>query len=430
MAKKLPLEGIRILDITVIWVGPYATQLLADWGAEVIRVETRYNAIARGQARVTPEQAQAAGLTGFGYAGNEPGDRPWNRGAVVNAHSRNKKSMTVDMTRPEGREVFRDLVAKSDLVMENNVPETMEKLGVTWDELSKINPELILVHIPAFGLEGPWKNYRTYGSHMEAIAGHLLLRTYPGMDPGQISDVFPADAGGAGAAYAALVGLFHRKKTGKGQVIEIATSENFIPYIGDFVMDYTMNQRVSQNLGNTDTEMAPHNVYRCVGDDRWVAIACRDDQDWTALTGAMGNPEWATDSRFQDPESRLANRDALDEFIGAWTANQENWDVMKSLQDAGVPSGIVADEADSFADPHLEDRGFFEELTHPEAGTHRYPGIQWKTKKTPNSIRRAAARLGEDNEYVYKELLGFSDEKYKEYEELGHIGMDYDESVT
>ena len=429
MAKRLPLEGIRILDITVIWVGPYATQLLADWGAEVIRVETRYNSIARGQARVTPELAQAAGRTGFGYPDNEPGERPWNRGAMVNAHSRNKKSMTVDMTRPEGRQIFRDLVAKSDLVMENNVPETMEKLGVTWEELSKVNPQLILLHMPAFGLEGPWKNYRTFGSHMEAIASHLLLRVYPGKDPDQINDVFPADAGGAGAAYAALVGLFHRKKTGKGQVIEFATSENFIPYIGDFILDYTMNDRVSSKLGNTDREMVPHNVYRCMGEDRWVAIACRDDQDWAALVGVMGNPDWAKDARFTDMASRHTNRDALDQLIGEWTADKDNWWVMNALQAESVPAGIVADEADSFADPHLKDRKFFQELTHPEAGTHLYPGIQWKTEKTPNSIRRYAARLGEDNEYVYKELLGFSNEKYRQYEEMGHIGMDYDESA-
>ena len=430
MAKKLPLEGIRILDITVIWVGPYATQLLADWGAEVIRIETRYNSIARGQARPSRAQVQAASGGGLGYPDNEPGDRPWNRQAMLNAHGRNKKSMTVDMTRPEGQQVFRDLVKQSDMIIENNAPETMEKLGVTWEELSEINPGIILLRMPAFGLDGPWKNYRTWGSHMEAIAGHLLLRAYPRTDPGQISDVFPADAGGAGAAYAAMVGLFHRKKTGKGQLIEFATSENFIPYIGDFVLDYTMNGRTSSNLGNTHPSMVPHNVYRCDGEDRWVAIACRTDEEWQSLLEVMGKPEWKTDNRFKDMPTRHQNREVLDQLISEWTQDKDNWWVMNQLQKATVPSGIVADEADSFADPHLKERGFFEELTHPEAGTHLYPGIQWKMHNTPNKIRRYGVRLGEDNEYVYKDVLGFSDQKYKEYEELGHIGMDYDESVA
>ena len=429
MAKKLPLEGIRILDITVIWVGPYATQLLADWGAEVIRIETLHNSIARGAARPAPAQV-ANGGGGFGFPDNEAGDRPWNRASMLNAHSRNKKSMTVDMTTPEGKQVFRDLAAKSDIVMENNVPETMEKLGVTWEQLSPINPQLIMLNMPAFGLSGPWKNYRTYGSHMEAIAGHLLLRAYPDMDPGQISDVFPADAGGAGAAYAAMVALFHRKKTGKGQLIEFATSENFIPYIGDFVLDYTMNGRYQEHLGNTDRAMVPHNVYRCEGEDRWVAIACRSDAEWESLVGVMGNPAWAQEERFNDMLARHDNRDALDELINEWTKDKDNGWVMNALQAVGVPAGMVADEADSYADPHLKDRGFFEELTHPEAGTHLYPGIQWKMDNQPNSIRRYAARLGEDNEYVYKELLGFSDEKYKEYEATGHIGMDYNDDVT
>lgn len=429
--SKLPLEGIRVIDMTVIWVGPYATQLLGDWGAEIIRVESLNNSMARsagGPVRPNPEVVRTASA-GFGYPDREVGDRPWNRSAFINAHTRNKLSMTVDLTRPDGKEAFHRLVEKSDMLIENNVPETMEKLGVTWEELSKINPRLIMVKMPAFGLDGPWKNYRTFGSHMEAIAGHLLLRSYPGGDPGEISDVFPADAGGAGAGYAALVGLFHRKKTGEGQLIEFATAENFVPYIGEYVMDYTMNERVHQNLGNTDRTMVPHNVYPCEGEDRWIAIACRSDAEWDALRGVMGNPEWSNDEKFSDALSRYKNRDEIDEHIAAWSRDKIDRTIMEQLQAVGVPAGFVANEKDSYDDPHLNDRGFFEPVDHPEVGNYLHPGIQWKMTNTPNNIRSHPPMLGQHNEYVYKEILGYSDAEYKHFEDSGHAGMDYDSSL-
>jgi crotonobetainyl-CoA:carnitine CoA-transferase CaiB-like acyl-CoA transferase len=426
MGKKLPLEGIRILDFCHIWVGPYASQLLADWGAEVIWVESRYHSV-RGQARPNPK-AVAQGQA-FGYPDKEAGDRPWNRSANINRHARNKLSITVDNRTEKGRDIVRKLMAKSDVILENQVPVTAERYGLTWDEASKANPQIILMNMPAFGLDGPYKNYRTLGSHMEAISGHQIIRAYPHMDPGQLSDVFPADAGGAAAAAAVIMGLVHRKRTGQGLHIEFVTAENFIPYIGDFVMDYTMNNRVHKHEGNQDWSMAPHQVYKCVGDEQWVTIACRDDQDWKAICQVMGNPAWINDPRFTDSLSRYQNRIALDEHISAWTANKDKFWVMDSLQSLGVPSGAVFNEQDAYADPHLEERGFFEKVSHPDAGTHSYPGIQWKLSKTPNKIRRHAPQLGQDNEYIYKEVLEYNDTEYEELISEGHIGMEYDESV-
>lgn len=429
--SKLPLEGIRAAVITNAWAGPYASQLMADWGAEFIRLEDRYRST-RQLAHPTPAQMAASGPAALltSYVDKDPGPRPWNRLAFINAHMRNKLSMTVDMTRDEGKEIFKKLIATCDVLLENNVPIAMEKLGITWEEMSKVNPRLIMVRMPGYGLTGPYKDFRGLGSHMEAIAGHTLIRSYQDTDPGQQPDVYPADAaGGAAAVTATILALLHREKTGEGQLIDFATAENFMPLIGDFILDYTMNGRQWKQMGNTDRWMAPHNVYSCKGDDRWVAIACRDDKDWAALVKVMGEPAWASDPRFADSGSRLQHRNDLDDLMAAWTKDKEDRWVMETLQAAGVPASMLLDEQDAYEDPQLKERGFFEEVTHEEAGTHVYPGLQWKMRNSPNHIQRPPAMLGEHNEYIYKELLGYSDEEYARLEAEGHIGLDYDESV-
>ena len=430
---KLPLEGLRILDITVVWAGPYATMHLADWGAEVIRIESlqHFATSTRGQMARPPKALVALRNTGMGYPDDEPGERPWNRSAIFNTISRNKKSMTVDMTRPEGREVFDRLIRESDGLLENNVSISLERLGITWERLSKINPRLIMIRQPAFGIEGPYMNYRTWGNHMEALVGHPLLRAYPDEDPSRGPSGVPSDAaGGIGGALGFLMGLRYRNRTGKGVLIELPTAKNFVPLLGDFVMDYTMNGRVQTQLGNQHPFMAPHEAYRCSGKERWITIACRNDADFQRLCDVMGAEGLAQDPRFRDSLSRWRNRKELDGIISQWTATQEARPLMERLQAAHVPAGMIMDESDVHADPHVKERGFFQEVTHPEAGTHRNPTFGFRLSRTPNSIRRAAPLLGQDNEYVYKELLGYTDQEYKRFEETGHVGMDYDPSVA
>ncbi|MDA1096692.1 MAG: CoA transferase [Chloroflexi bacterium] len=433
-SNDLPLAGIRVLDLTVVWAGPYATMQLADWGAEVIRIETRYHfaATTRGMIAHPPrDSAMVRQNGGMGYPDDDPGDRPWNRSAVFNAHGRNKLAMTVDMTRPEGREVFEALIRVSDGLIENNAPTNMERLGITWERLSAINPRFILVRQPAFGLDGPYKNYRTWGNHMEALSGHPLIRAYPDEDPSRGASGVPADAaGGIGGAMAFMMGLRQRERTGKGMQIEIPSAENFVPFLGDFIMDYTMNGRVHTQLGNEDLAMAPHQAYRCQGDERWIAIACRDDADWRGLCGVMGAPNLAEDPRFRNSLDRWEHRRELDVIISQWTATEDAGDLMRRLQAAGVPAGQVLDERDAFQDTHHRARGFWQSLEHPEIdGPREHAGLFFQLSDIPNRLRRAAPRLGEDNEYVYKKVLGFSDEKYREFEAVGHIGMDYDPSV-
>ena len=287
----LPLRGVRILDLTVVWAGPYATMHLGDFGAEVIRVESTQhfpNNTRGAVAHPSPALVEASRNSGAGYPDDEVGERPYNRFAGFNAHARNKLSMTVDLRRPEGQEVFARLVRASDGLIENNLVPNIEKQGVTWERLSAINPRLILVRMPAFGLDTPYREYRTFGAHMEALAGHPVIRAYPDLGLEYAPWGVPADAAaGYMGAFAFLMGLRYRRQTGKGLMIEAASAENFVPLIGEFVMDYTMNGRVWQQMGNEHWWQAPHNVYRCLGENRWVTIAVEDEEQWQALAALV-----------------------------------------------------------------------------------------------------------------------------------------------
>ena len=433
MAAKLPLEGVRILDITVAYAGPYATMLLGDWGAEVIRIEStkHFAANTRGQvARPSPQMLSVRQSGWATYPDSTPGQRPWNRFGGFHASSRNKLSMTVDMTRPEGQEVLERLVRVSDGFIENNAPAAMDRQGITWERLSAINPRLILVRMPAFGLSGPYRNLRAYGGQMQAIAGLHLIRAYPDLDLSSAPMGLPADyLGGICGAIAFVMGYRYRQRTGKGIQVEASSTENVATMLGEFVLDYSMNGRVAEPQANDDPSMAPHNAYPCRGNDRWITIACRNDRDWQALCRVVGDETLAQDERFSDALSRWKNRRDLDRLMARWTVTQDPIELAKRLQEVGVPSGAVMDEEDIFADPQLQARGFWQGLDDPEAGTHRYVTHPWKASNTPNPLRRHPPLLGQDNEYIYKTLLGFSDQEYKRFEELGHIGTDYDPSI-
>ena len=426
---RLPLEGIRILDMTVVWAGTYCATLLADLGAEVIRLESikRLPPITRGYMPFPPKEV-IEGLPAFVAAmpGREPGKRPWNRYPLFNAHGRNKLGITVDLTQPSGLDIFERLVAVSDAFVENNVTETMDKLGISYEMMRKINPRIIMLRMPAYGNSGAYRDYRSLGVHMEGVIGHTILRGYEDMDQSSSTNVFAADAaGGAQGAFAMLAALHFRKRTGKGQLIELAQAENMIAYTGRFFMDYSMNERNSSTIGNRHTS-AIQGCYPCDGDDRWVNITLFDDDDWNAFREAIGNPEWTRDERFKTHSSRYENQRTLDALISEWTRQRGHYEVMHMLQAVGVAAGAVMDQRDAFDDPHLQERGIFEEVYHEDVGgSHLYVGAPYKMSDMPIKIRRGPVRLGEDNEYVYKQVLGVSDEEYTELERMGHIGMDF-----
>ena len=426
---RLPLEGVRILDMTVVWAGTYCATLLADMGAEVIRLESikRLPPITRGYIPYPPKEV-IEGLPAFVAAmpGREPGRRPWNRYPLFNAHGRNKLGITVDLTQPSGMDIFKRLVAVSDAFVENNVTETMDKLGISYEMMRQVNPRIIMLRMPAYGNSGAYSNFRSLGVHMEGVIGHTIVRGYEDMDQSSSTNVYAADAaGGAQGAFAMLAALHFRKRTGKGQLIELAQSENMMPYVGRYFMDYSMNGRDSGTIGNRHTS-AIQGCYLCAGDDRWVNITLFDDDDWAAFRKAIGSPAWTDDERFSSHSGRYEHQRALDDHISEWTREHGHYEVMHILQSAGVAAGPVMDQRDAFEDPHLQERGIFEEVYHEDVeGSHLYVGAPYRMSDMPIRIRRGPVQLGQDNEYVYKQVLGVSDEEYAGFECMGHIGMDF-----
>ena len=421
------MEGIRIIDVCVVWAGPFATMLLGDLGAEVIRVESlqHFPTATRGNLP-RPHPSQMDGLYGARFPDREAGERPWNREATFNGAGRNKLSMTVDIGRPKGKEIFKKLVEISDVFVENNAYGVMERLGLGYPVLKEINPGLVMVSSPGYGNTGPYKKYMGFGANIEALVGHTGLRCYRDLPPSETSPVFHMDAAaGACIAFAVMAALYRRRRTGKGQFVDVAQAETIIPQMGQAIMDYTMNRRNQTTLGNRDPSIAPQGCYQCLGKDKWAVISVEDDRQWRELCRIIGRPELATAPRFADVLGRNKNHDELDRIIEQWTLRHTHYEVMHLLQEAGIPAGAVMEPGDCLSDPHLEQRGFYETITHPEAGTHPYPGFLWKMSKTPLKVRHPPPCLGEHNEYVYKQLLNVSDEEYDRLEREGHIGRDY-----
>ncbi|MFO7963235.1 MAG: CoA transferase [Desulfobacterales bacterium] len=425
---KLPLEGIRVIEITVVFAGPYAGQVLADLGAEVIRVESlqRYAPITRGFVpRPTREFVAAQGTIGGGYPNRDPGERPWNRFPVFNATARNKMSCTMDLSRSRGVEMFKRLIAVADVFVENNSAGVVNKLGIGYSELKKIKPDLIMLSAPGYGESGPYAHYLSYGSQIQAMSGFNWLRGYPDSDPTTTTSVVWMDPlSGMTMAFAVLMALHHRDKTGEGQFIEFAQIENMIHHTGDALMRFAMNKEVQKTIGNRHPSAAPHGVYRCKGENRWIAISVFNDDQWRGLCRVMGDPDWALSEKFSDDLSRLQHQDELDAHVASWTLGLDNYELMHRLQQEGVPAGPLMDERDVHQDPHVNDRKWFQEVTQEEVGTHSHPGEFCRMSKTPLSIRKPPCRLGEHNEYVYKDLIGVTDQEYAELQEEKHIGMD------
>lgn len=438
MTGKLPLEGVRVADVTVVWAGPHVTQLLAEWGAEVIRVEprTRIQPSTRGAERAPPsveqvKQMAAMGVTLGAFPDMVAGPDPWNRGASFNSHARNKLSMTADVTTPEGREAFLRLVEVSDVVVENNVPETIDKAGIGWEVLRERNPRLVMLRMPGFGLAGAYKNYRGYGLHMEAAIGHTHIRSYPDETIDAAGDVVTSDAvSGIQGAFAVCMALRHVRKTGKGQLLEQPLAEAFLPIIGEYLLDYTANGRDTEPQGNRHRSHAPHNYYPCREDGDYIAIDCDSDEAWAALCNFLGADDLATDERWSTAVGRYREQRELDLALAEYTRRHAQGALFLGLQAAGVIAGPVQNEEQAYACPQLGERGFFEEATSVATGTHRYPGLNVRLANTPNHIRTGPPLLGEHNEYVYGELLGYSDDEYRALEESEQIGRDYAPGVV
>ena len=410
------LDGLRVLDLTQVAAGPYSTMLLAFMGAEVIKVESCSRMdINRGRARPAPGDTRV-------YPGGEPGERPWNRAAHHVHRNINKLSVTLDLGAPRGKELFLDLARICDVLVENYRASVMDRLGLGYDAVSQANPQLIYVKISSQGDSGPERDYGSLGSTLEQTAGLASVTGYEGGPPLMTNETYPDPVVGILAFGALMAALRQRRATGRGCLVDLSQREVTSMLLGEAFLDYSANGRVAGTMGNRHWDMSPHGVYPCLGDDMWAAISVSAEDEWLGLCRCIGQPQLASDSRFQDRESRRRNQAELDQIISTWTLERDHYQVMHMLQAHGVPAGAVLKANETLADPHLEDRGFWDVVDHPEAGTYKQTTTPWILSKNPRLPAIAAAGLGEHNFQVFNGLLGLSPGEIDDLVESGIAG--------
>ena len=318
---KLPLEGIRILDATDVWAGPYTCTLLGDLGAEVIKVDSIQRFGSRGQ--LNPPDTRPDGTPPVMWAYPDgvprtPGAQPWNRVALYNGINRNKLGITLNLQDPQGKDLFKRIAAISDVVIDNYATGVFARLGLGYEDLKVVKEDIIVISMPLFGNYGTYSQYKGLGSTADPISGHATLRGYLGEDPTGLQGTVHSDAVASSTApFAAMAAIFYRNRTGKGQFIDFGQCEAYMGHLGEVYLDYTMNGRVQSTRGNRHESAAPHGCYRAKGDDSWVIIAVTNDEEWERFCEAIGNPPWTEDPRFATSLDRHANQDALDAAGGA-----------------------------------------------------------------------------------------------------------------
>ena len=385
-----PLTGLRVIDFGHVWAGPYCAALLADMGAEVIKVESRH--------RVDIHRRQGP------YPDGRPG---LNRSGVWNTQNRGKRSVALNLSTEEGRDLARRLVSISDVVIENFAPGVMHRLELDYPVLSGPNPRLVMASLSAFGQDGPQKSYVGYGPSLDAWSGLDRMTAYSDGGPNALGGVFPDTGSALHAATAILAALHDRERTGRGCYIDISELEVSVLLLGDLASE-SFNGHPDKPYGNADPFVFPHDCYRCAGDDGWLALSIPDVRAWKGLCEVLVRKDWATETGLDSVEGRRARSDEIERAIREWCLAREPREAMEELQAHGVPAAIPNTARTLLSDPHLVARGFFQTVEHSEAGPQPIYGPIWRFQREALPIAGAAPMLGADNDYVLGKLLGLA----------------------
>jgi benzylsuccinate CoA-transferase BbsF subunit len=398
MANKRPLEGIRVVNFGWVWAGPVVGQTLGFLGAEVFKVESR--------ARIDMTRNLPP------FAEGEPGP---NRSLSNHACWAGNGSISLNLKKPEAKKLVLELIAQSDVVIENFGPGVMEQLGLGYSELVSAKKDIIMFSMPAAGLSGPLKNVRTYGLSLTSLTGLDSLVGYKGEGPTPVENAYSDPFVGIFGAFAILAALQHRDRTGTGQHVDFSQQEAIMQMVGPAYMDYVFNGRVGGTKGNEHplSAASPHGVFPCAGEDRWISIAVMTEGEWQGLREAMEYPEWAAEDAYATPKARQANIDELHRHLAEWTTGFDDRELADRLQGFDVAAAPVLNVADLLEDPHFKARGTYVEVTHPLGFRETIYGSYVKTSAFDADIKPGPV-IGQDNERVFKEILSMSGERYEQ----------------
>ena len=410
MDQKPLLHGIRVLELSVGAAVPWVTKHMAYYGAEIIRAESIH----------TPDAARTYVPPWNPKLGIQPTMAPhlheWNSG---------KRFIALDRRTPQAPELIGRLASVCDIVAVNLAASTIEKAQLSYDELKKYNPAVIVLHTTGFGMTGPFKDYLAWGPTIESFSGNCYMNSYPGGKPSPSVYAYPDFFTPFQGIIAVMSALEHRAKTGKGQYIEISMLESTVQTLAPVIMDYFANGRIQEGQGNREPGAAPHGAYRCKGEDRWCVIGVFNDQDWQTLCRVIGHAAWAKDPRFSTLQGRLEHQDELDAIIEKWTLSRTPEEIMEALQKAGVTAGVVQTVPDmAFKDPHLAARRFYREFDHATKGKVLGTGLGIRLEEPCPEGLRTGIDMGGDDDYVFRELLGLTSREVDSYVKTGTIEVD------
>ncbi len=394
---RLPLDGIRVADLSWAWAGPFCAMNLAHLGAEVIRFESAGRPDLYRRLPVHP-----------------PGvERTLNTCGMFNQWNQGKKSVGLNLAEPRAIDLLKDFLLHCDVVVENFATGVMQRLGLSYEGLAELNPGLVMASISGYGQTGPYRNYMGYGPAVPALTGLMATTGFVGGGPSEVGVSMPDPTAGITATFEICAALLQRQETGRGAHLDISLWEATAAFSVEAWMDYAMNGVQPERLGNRDPWMSPHGCFPCQGEDRWISIACASEADWQALCAVL-DPALLEDARFRSFGERKSHEDALEERLSELTRARDRWELTRALQARGLPAFPSFTARDIVEDPHYEARGFIERLPHPEVGRRALTGIPYRLSRRPNGVRRAAPILGADTDAVLSEVLGYSGETIEE----------------